>query len=281
MKYKLREIAEENKKRILSALYTGPKTWNELLKITGFSRGTLAKHLKRLLDEGLISEEIDRRDRRIKIYRINEKGLEYLKDFVMGFVLYIKWILQITDFIKGRKKLDLKEISRMIGDHLLVSVCMGESMINSCLCALELFTKLFLKEIFEIKPEHKKALENISIYNDLNYLRSLSTEELIKAIVDYVTSLAIENYALEKGLESKEILEEIDEIFGKLSEDKKKKIIEEINKFTNIRKKYLDKLLALPPPISSILKEEIEKEIKEISSEELKSKRKKNIRRNY
>jgi len=62
---------DENQKKIILLLADGPRTWKELLNLTGFARGTLAKHLKRLLDKGLITERIDKKDRRIKIYELN------------------------------------------------------------------------------------------------------------------------------------------------------------------------------------------------------------------
>jgi len=76
----LKKIAYENERKILSSLISGSKKWFELLNETGLSKKGLAKHLKRLLEEGLIGEEIDKKDRRVKIYSITEKGKQYLEE---------------------------------------------------------------------------------------------------------------------------------------------------------------------------------------------------------
>ncbi|RLI80314.1 hypothetical protein DRP07_09280 [Archaeoglobales archaeon] len=73
---------EENLKKILLHLSENPKTWKDLLELTGFARGTLAKYLKKLLDKGQISERIDRRDRRVKIYSITDAGREFLLEYI-------------------------------------------------------------------------------------------------------------------------------------------------------------------------------------------------------
>ncbi len=76
----LQKIALENEKKILSLLLSGQKEWSELLNETKLSKKSLSKHIKRLLDSELISDEIDKKDRRKKIYKITEKGVKYLKE---------------------------------------------------------------------------------------------------------------------------------------------------------------------------------------------------------
>ncbi len=73
------------KRRILELLASSERglSWRELKSELKVSDPVLAKHLKRLLEEGLITEEIDKEDRRIKIYKISDKGLFLLKKDIL------------------------------------------------------------------------------------------------------------------------------------------------------------------------------------------------------
>lgn len=80
---KLDEIAEENQAKILQTIATYDKgegvTWGILLEKSGLAKATLSKHIKRLIEKGVIDEAINRKDRRIKIYRINENYNTFVK----------------------------------------------------------------------------------------------------------------------------------------------------------------------------------------------------------
>jgi len=109
----LDKIAAENQTRILNCLADGPKTWQELLNLTGFAKATLAKHIKKLLDQGLIDEEIDKKDRRRKIYRLNKEGYEALRDELLAFKLYTKLFEKIHKCLYTQyEKKTIKDLAR-------------------------------------------------------------------------------------------------------------------------------------------------------------------------
>ncbi len=89
---------EDTRKKIIKILQAaresgkGKLTYSELKKEVGVSDPVLAKHLKRLIEEGIVKEEIDRRDRRIKWYEINISGLNELKNDLLSVRLAI-WII--------------------------------------------------------------------------------------------------------------------------------------------------------------------------------------------
>lgn len=144
-------LLAEGEKRVLSVLSIGPKTWQELKKETAFSDRTLAKHIKRLLDKGLITEEIDRKDRRRKIYRINEEGLKQLYDDLLAIDLALTLFLKEEDILKECKKIEniderrkylINKIKENVGDLFILGLFRGERGVNIVLRALELYSCL-------------------------------------------------------------------------------------------------------------------------------------------
>ena len=84
------DLAEENEKKILHSLLDGPKRWKNLKEETKLSDRTLAKRLKSLIRKGMITEEIDEKDRRVKIYKITEKGVKASTQFRVSIGLALK-----------------------------------------------------------------------------------------------------------------------------------------------------------------------------------------------
>jgi len=117
----LKKIASGGEGRIILALLDGEKKWNELLELTGLSKKGLAKHLKRLIEKGVVNDQIDKRDRRVKIYSLNpdltpENVIQEMLTIILLKKLAIEFMeLDIKAMESGQ---DLKkEIYNLIGRH--------------------------------------------------------------------------------------------------------------------------------------------------------------------
>lgn len=103
-------LATHNQTNILIKILEGAKSWKEIKKLAKLADATLAKHIKALLEEGLITEEIDRKDRRRKIYSITEKGKERLTHYEIAKFVLDEYSKQSADF-RGRNILYWTQIT--------------------------------------------------------------------------------------------------------------------------------------------------------------------------
>ncbi len=190
----LRRIAEENEARIIAALSSGPKGWKELLNETKFARGTLAKHLKRLLERGLITERIDPNDRRRKIYVLNIDGLKALAEVILAVDLAIllmqdeEQILRECQRIENpdeRRKHFLNEVRLNVGTLFVTSLAGYPTAEKIALKALDLYATLTDMRIFAPLDEDVKEL-----YNEL-FAKDVQTiyEDLKNRVKKYVKLL--------------------------------------------------------------------------------------------
>ena len=117
----MKKIASEGEGRIILALSEGEKKWNELLELTGLSKKGLAKHLKRLIEKGVIMERIDSRDRRVKIYSLNpDLAPKNVIKEALTIVLLKKIVIELLELdIKGIESgQDIKkEVYSLIARH--------------------------------------------------------------------------------------------------------------------------------------------------------------------
>lgn len=194
---KILEISKENRRKILQALFSGAETWEELKKTTKLADATLAKHIKELLKEGLITEEIDPKDRRRKIYRPIKSGLEELREELIAFKLftfltekiYNIWNTYNEEFrkCKGNKKCEnevvnkyLNEICTLIGRFFFL--CFPD---DSC---------LFTKTIEYLSDIHGTFLSEIRRYiisqeeeRFLTSIKETDTEELLEYVLKWLS----------------------------------------------------------------------------------------------
>jgi DNA-binding MarR family transcriptional regulator len=108
------EQEEMFRAKILIPLIKEPRTWQELLEFSGFARGTLAKHLKVLLERGLIVDEIDKNDRRRKIYRMTDEGEEFLRDVLKRQSRRLK--KEVEEVLQALLEVDSKSAKQFIQD---------------------------------------------------------------------------------------------------------------------------------------------------------------------
>ncbi len=103
-----RDVDERSKDRIRLVLSSGDKDWRALKEGTGLSDSVLSKHLKQLEDKEEISVGIDKKDKRKKIYSINEPGLQKIKKELVALKVYTE--LDAV-FINLMERFDCGELS--------------------------------------------------------------------------------------------------------------------------------------------------------------------------
>ncbi len=161
----------DTKQKILELLAVKERGWKELKAELGISDPVLSKHIKTLLEKGLITEEIDKKDRRKKIYRINDKGLEQLLDDLLAIRISLDLLVEESEVkeeckrIKNsedRRKKFLDNIQKMVGGLFLISLLGGNLSIKIALRALELYSQLTDAQLFVLlDKDYKNAYEEI------------------------------------------------------------------------------------------------------------------------
>jgi len=76
-----RGVFEENRRRILEALFQQPMDFTSLRDVTGLSEPTLSRHIHHLLQPRFV--EVKNKGKR-RVYEITEKGLEELYPYLLG-----------------------------------------------------------------------------------------------------------------------------------------------------------------------------------------------------
>jgi len=93
-----RQIGNLNRTRILTILQQQPLTFKELQKQSELSQPILAKHLKKLKNEGLIEKTI-MNDKIVYKIVSNEEIEKQIKSDLMDIILYILPFKPLNDFI--------------------------------------------------------------------------------------------------------------------------------------------------------------------------------------
>ncbi len=125
-------MQEYAQQRILAALTSGGElSWKDLKKATGLSDSTLAKYIKRLLEEGKIVERIDIRDRRRRFYSLADSAdicFETLEFAValyfvsrLNFMRRIHHDVDIVEFDRSK----FNECAQELGKFILVTSILG------------------------------------------------------------------------------------------------------------------------------------------------------------
>ena len=142
--------------KIVEALMSGPKDWKSLKKETKLADGTLAKYLKRMLEEGIIEEEIYMKDRRKKIYRLIpcEKTFEISIQKLIAkiFLLYIQ-----DSFEKDE---NLEVIEKRFGKGMLIFLFGGEKGVEVGKLVVSHFNEFMQDLDEEIIEKYRKDFED-------------------------------------------------------------------------------------------------------------------------
>lgn len=183
----VKDVATQNEKKIIQALTTGEKDWQYLKSKTKLSERTLSKHLKRLIERGVIEERIDPKDRRKKIYRL--ASIDPLRDDLITLNLML-WMestlanLYNKHFSKERITQEdiseyIKEFRLQIADFLLL--CHPDDMLyySSAVYTLSEWRKSLFDEVKQLSLGE----EGIQFWEEL---KNMPTEELFKRASAYL-----------------------------------------------------------------------------------------------
>ncbi len=75
----LSALADPNRRRVVDLLRERPRRAGELAEATRLSFPAMSRHLKTMRDSGLVEEDRDRLDSRVRIYRLRREPMEDLK----------------------------------------------------------------------------------------------------------------------------------------------------------------------------------------------------------
>ncbi len=92
----LAALADPARRKIIDRLIEGPSRASDLAEFVAVSRPAMSKHLRTLLETGLIEEVAAEGDRRQRVYRLQREpfaALQIWLDDVHGF-----WTDQLTSF---------------------------------------------------------------------------------------------------------------------------------------------------------------------------------------
>ncbi len=103
----LSALADPARRRVIEALTHGPKRASELAETVSVSRPSMSKHLRTLLDSGLIAEIPTEGDRRARIYRLQREPFAALQIW-LGEVEEF-WTDQLASFKEHIESRDTSE----------------------------------------------------------------------------------------------------------------------------------------------------------------------------
>ena len=92
----LAALADPHRRRAVELLGDRPRPAGELAREIGLSPPAMSRHLKTLRLSGLVEEDHDGFDARVRIYRLRPEPMAYLKDWLEQTERL--WSLQLTAF---------------------------------------------------------------------------------------------------------------------------------------------------------------------------------------
>jgi len=78
----LAALADPHRRRTIELLGEGPRPAGELARAMGLSPPAMSRHLKTLRLSGLVEEDHDGFDARVRIYRLKPGAMDALKDWL-------------------------------------------------------------------------------------------------------------------------------------------------------------------------------------------------------
>ncbi len=92
----LAAIADPHRRRVVDLLRERPRRAGELAEATRLSFPAMSRHLKTMRECGLVQEERDQFDSRVRIYRLRREPMEDLKAWLAQ--TDAMWVRQLTAF---------------------------------------------------------------------------------------------------------------------------------------------------------------------------------------
>lgn len=97
-------LADPRRRQVVQMLSVSPRRAGELANAAGMSAPAMSRHLKTLLDAGLIEDERPRDDARLRVFRLRPNSFVALQAFLDQ--LQADWNVQLRSFkrhVEARK----------------------------------------------------------------------------------------------------------------------------------------------------------------------------------
>jgi DNA-binding transcriptional ArsR family regulator len=97
-------LADPRRRQVVQMLSVSPRRAGELAHAAGMSAPAMSRHLKTLLDAGLIEDERPRDDARLRVFRLRPNSFVALQAFLDQ--LQADWNVQLRSFkrhVEARK----------------------------------------------------------------------------------------------------------------------------------------------------------------------------------
>jgi DNA-binding transcriptional ArsR family regulator len=78
----LAALADPNRRRVIELLRQRPRASGDLAQAAGLSAPAMSRHLKTLRQSGLVAEDHDGFDARVRIYRLRPEAMTDLKEWL-------------------------------------------------------------------------------------------------------------------------------------------------------------------------------------------------------
>jgi DNA-binding transcriptional ArsR family regulator len=89
-------LADPRRRRVVEMLSVRPRRAGELANAAGMSAPAMSRHLKALLDAGLIDDERTRDDARLRVFRLRPESFVAVQAFLDQ--LQADWNVQLRSF---------------------------------------------------------------------------------------------------------------------------------------------------------------------------------------
>ncbi len=84
------------RREVVQLLSDGPRLAGELAKASGVTPSTMSRHLRVLLETGLVSDERRADDARVRVFRLRPQGITSLRGWLDE--LEVRWTAQLESF---------------------------------------------------------------------------------------------------------------------------------------------------------------------------------------
>lgn len=101
----LAALADPSRRRVIDLLHERPRRAGELAEATQISFPAMSRHLKTLRQSGLVEEDRDGFDSRVRIYRLRNEPMADLKEWLKETEeLWARQLVGLRKHLKNSKK---------------------------------------------------------------------------------------------------------------------------------------------------------------------------------